>query len=542
VNVAELFGLLGIKTDTRSFLAAADALRRLKEQAASATATAELSQAIAGVAGDSKKAAALIGVGYDELELKQARAKRQAEAWGKVTQAGARAARFAVYALGAAVGAIYSIGRAGSLGDEYTGVASKIRGLTDDVAQQKELQDQLFRSAQDTATGYGDVGGLYQQDGVAAQTSGRSLEQAAVIVDTISKAIKASGAPAEGARSALTQLAQALGSGKLRGEEFNSVIEQAPFLIDIVATSLGKTRGEMRKLAEAGQLTATVVLKALEQQKGAVDDAFAKRLPQVGDMFVRLRNTISKELAAAFADKNVANGLSEAFGRLASILVTVVRATAAIGSFFGEYPTLFKVLIVAVAALEAAFIAESIAATVAWIATLGPLAAGVMLVTAIAVAVIGLAIIFRRQLGRAVEWVGRVIDKVGDAFLALPGMLRRGVQAVLNWAEAKLQAAWNWAERVAKKVKETIVDKPIKFVKGAVDDVAGALGGVFGAGVSAAARVGGGGTVITQTVNQTNNINGGDPAAVTEAAKRGTVDALGEHARQAAATKPARIR
>ena len=81
-SVLDLFGLLGIKTDTRSFLLAQDAVRRLKEDTAAATQTAELGAALAHVHGDAKKAANLIGLTYDQAGAKAAQATGRAERWG----------------------------------------------------------------------------------------------------------------------------------------------------------------------------------------------------------------------------------------------------------------------------------------------------------------------------------------------------------------------------------------------------------------------------------------------------------------------------
>ena len=528
-TVAELFGLLGIETDFNSVATAMGALSALRQATDDATKTAELSAALNHVHGDAKKAAALIGISYDEAGAKAEQAKKRTEAWGKTTAAWGKAARFAVWSVGAAIGAVAALRGLGSIGDDFTGAASKIRGMTEDVEQQKQLQDQLYASAQLTATGYGEVAGLYQQVGKAAQANGRSLEQAAALVDTISKGIKASGAPAEGARAALTQFSQALGSGKLRGEEFNSVIEQAPYLIDIIGTSLGKTRGEMRKLAEGGKLTSKVVIEALEKQRGAVDDAFAKRLPQVGDTFTRLRNRVSKELATAFARPGVARGLESAFAGLSTALVAIVRALAAVGGFFAEHEPLLWVVVAAVAALEAGYIALAIASTAAWIAALSPAAIVAAAIVAVVAAVVVLAIAFRKQLAAAAQWVWRAVKKVGEAFVELPGTIRRAVQAVIDWGAAKLQALWNFAVRVANKVKSVVVDSPLGAVKGAAKSAIGAIGGLAGVDLSpklpALAR--GGDQNITQTANVTINAPAGaDAAAFGAAARQGTVDAL----------------
>ncbi len=555
MNVAELFGLLGIETDFQSVAKAMGALSQLTQATEAATNTAQLSAALTHVHGDATKAAALIGVSYNELELKQERAKKQAAAWGKATAAASSLARGAAYALGVAVGAVYSLSKAGQLGDEYTGAASKIRGMTDDVERQKRLQDQLFASAQDTATGYGDVVGLYQQVGKAAQANGRSLEQAAVIVDTINKGIKASGAPAEGANQALRQLAQALGSGKLRGEEFNSVIEQAPFLLDIVGKSLGKTRGDLRKMAEGGQLTAKVVLRAFEQQKGAVDEAFAKRIPQVGDLFVRLRNTISKELAGIFQNPEVANGLVTVFGSLTSVLVGLVRVLGTVGAFMASSPAAFALVVAVVGALTGAFIGlkvAALAAAVAEIAAATPLLGMYVVIGAIVVAVIALAIVFRRQLGGAARWVG-------ERFSDLWSLIKRGAAA--TWGVLKSAAgfvveafngAYNW---LAGKVKwlvdkiETAIAKLREardfLFGGSVDDVVqftidkfeakyGPMGASAPQSVTAPSAPGGNSVTTVNAPVTINAQTGASADDIGQAAGTAVADA----ARMAAARKP----
>lgn len=411
MNIASLFAKLGIDIDAATFAAADAKLQALQQRA---------EEVMQRVRSNNEH--------FDQIVLDTGRAARAQheerlawiEDWKKNAKTGidwtkayrrtvegltkvyrvARAAVIGVFVGGAALKGL------GHLADGYTGVRNRLIQLTDDTARQTRLQDSLFKSAQDTAVAYSDVGSVYQQVATAAKANGRSLEQAVVLTDTINKAIKSSGANAEGASRALQQLGQGLGSGTLRGEEFNAVIEQAPVLIDIIAKSMGKTRGEMRKLAEGGQLTAKVILKALEQQKGAIDAAYAKRIPQVGDLFVRLRNTISKALSEVFQKKEVIAGLTAAFKGLAAVLVGVIEFVAAVSLALSRNPELLAAVAGAVAALTAAFIALKIEAAIAWLVALSPIAA----VAAGIIALLAVIIIFRNQFGKAIGWIGRQWD------------------------------------------------------------------------------------------------------------------------------------
>ncbi|TCG11800.1 phage tail protein, partial [Providencia rettgeri] len=96
------------------------------------------------------------------------------------------------------------------------------------------------------------------------------------VTSTINKAAIVSGATTQEASGAIIQLSQALASGVLRGQEFNSVAEQMPRIMTMLQKSLGKTQGELRKMAEQGQLTTDVVFKALKDGAADIDAEFAQ--------------------------------------------------------------------------------------------------------------------------------------------------------------------------------------------------------------------------------------------------------------------------
>ena len=90
------------------------------------------------------------------------------------------------------------------------------------------------------------------------------------LTETVNQAVRLSGASAQASEAALTQLIQGLQGGVLRGDEFNSVMEQAPRLAKALADGLGVTTGALRTMAEAGQLSSETVIRALQGQARAV--------------------------------------------------------------------------------------------------------------------------------------------------------------------------------------------------------------------------------------------------------------------------------
>lgn len=131
-----------------------------------------------------------------------------------------------------------------------------------------------------------ETGTLFTKLERAGKEAGKSAavaqREALALTETINQTIQLSGGSAESAKAAIVQLIQGLQSGVLRGEEFNSVMEQAPRLAQAMANGLGVTTGELRRLANQGALTADTVMKALRGQADVVAGEFAKLPPTVG--------------------------------------------------------------------------------------------------------------------------------------------------------------------------------------------------------------------------------------------------------------------
>jgi tape measure domain-containing protein len=222
------------------------------------------------------------------------------------------------------------------MADAYTNATSQLRAMHGATQAQIIAQRELFKSAQETGSEFGSVVGLYRQVGKAVTDMGGSQRQAIETVDTLTKAIKASGASGASADAALTQLSQGLGAGALRGEEFNSVLEQAPIIIDLIAKSLGKTRGEMRAMANEGKLTSQVVISALKSQRQEVLDQYAERLPTFAEQWTKFRNEASKSLSEFAQNTRAVELLGSALAGLADSLRMVASVGAMASKAVGE--------------------------------------------------------------------------------------------------------------------------------------------------------------------------------------------------------------
>lgn len=183
------------------------------------------------------------------------------------------------------IGAALGVGGAKELidrADAYTNLSNQVKVATADETDYQASMQSVAVVAKDANANLDSTARLYGKVKQNADSLGISQQQVADVTSVVAKGMQLSGAAAGAAAGATLQFTQALGSGTLRGEEFNSVIEASPALIKAIADGLGVTVGEMRGLAEAGQLTSDRVVQALLSQKQAIDETYAK-LPQTVD-------------------------------------------------------------------------------------------------------------------------------------------------------------------------------------------------------------------------------------------------------------------
>lgn len=178
--------------------------------------------------------------------------------------------------------------------EAYSTLTNRLKLVTNGSAELAEAQKAVFDIAQASAQPLASTAELYQRIATNQDALKLSGKEVAGVVGTVSKTLAISGASAESANAALIQLGQAFASGVLRGEELNSVMEQAPALSQAIAAGMGKTVGQLRTMGAAGELTSQAVVKALQSQAGAVDDLFAKTATTIGRSFTAISNSMTR--------------------------------------------------------------------------------------------------------------------------------------------------------------------------------------------------------------------------------------------------------
>ncbi len=156
------------------------------------------------------------------------------------------------------------------------------------------VNQRVFDIAQNSRSSLDGIATLYSRLERAMRSAGLSGEELGQITTTISKAMTVSGATAAESEGALVQLSQALASGVLRGQEFNSMSEQAPALMKGLADSLGVSIGKLRAMAAEGKLTTDVLLKAFREMGPAIEKEFANTTQTMSQSLQIASNNITK--------------------------------------------------------------------------------------------------------------------------------------------------------------------------------------------------------------------------------------------------------
>jgi tape measure domain-containing protein len=228
-----------------------------------------------------------------------------------------------------------------AVADEYKNLAARIKIATGEGQGFQTAFTGVSEVALRTNSALTETGTLFTRIAKAGTdaglTSQQAQAQALALTETINQAIQLSGSGADASKAALTQLIQGLQSGVLRGEEFNSVMEQAPRLAQALAQGLNVTTGELRRMAEQGQLTSDTVIRALTKQSDAVASEFGKLPLTVGRALQNLSTQWT--LYVGEADKGTASSanvakiiqaLANNIDTLVSVLYAAGKAWAAI--------------------------------------------------------------------------------------------------------------------------------------------------------------------------------------------------------------------
>lgn len=267
----------------------------------------------------------------------------------------------------AAYVSIQTVGKALNISDELVQTTSRLNMMNDGVQTTAELVNMVYAAAQDARGSFSQMADVVARFGNNAKDAFSSSEEVVAFADLIQKQMTIAGASTQEAANAELQLSQALGSGVLRGDELNSIFEQAPNLIQNIADYLDVPIGKIREMAADGELSADVVKAAIFSAADDINSKFNEMPMTWGQMWQSMQNTALiafqpvlqrlNDLANSEAFQTFIQGAIEAMATLANILLNVFEVAASVGAFIGDNWSIIAPIIYGVIAALGAYLA-----------------------------------------------------------------------------------------------------------------------------------------------------------------------------------------
>lgn len=279
---------------------------------------------------------------------------------------------------------IQSIGKALSISDEFVQTTARLNSMNDGVQTTQELVNMVYAAAQDSRGSFVDMAGVVERFGNNAGNAFSSSEEVVAFANLIQKQIMIDGASTQDAENTMLQLSQGLASGALRGEELNSILDQAPTIAWTIESAMGWTEGSIKSYAEQGLVTADVVKYAMLSSADEINEKFNEMPMTWGQIGVAMQNAALiafdpvfqrlNDIANSDAFQAIVDDVIGAIAVLAHILLTVFDLLAPVGSFIADNWSIIGPIVYGIiAALEILAVASSVvtAAQRAWSAALG---------------------------------------------------------------------------------------------------------------------------------------------------------------------------
>ena len=203
------------------------------------------------------------------------------------------------------------------ISDEMSLMNSRLKKATDSMAEFAAQQKALHAIARDTHADIKDTTDLYVKLAPALKDLGKNTDEINKVTSSFTKALQLGGASAEEAAAAIKQFGQAMGSGALKGDEFNSIAEASPTLMRYFADGLGVPIGKLKELASQGKLTAEAVSDALLKMNEQISKDAAQMPVTVGDAFTDLKTEMSLLVAEFDKAAGATGGMSQGLETLA---------------------------------------------------------------------------------------------------------------------------------------------------------------------------------------------------------------------------------
>ena len=245
-----------------------------------------------------------------------------------------------------------------NISDELTQTTARLNMMNDGLQTTDELVKMVYQSAQNARGSFSDMADVVARFGNNAKDAFSSNEEVVAFANLIQKQMTIAGAGTQEASNAMLQLSQALGSGVLRGDELNSIFEQAPNLIQNIADYLGKPIGSIREMAKEGELTADVVKAAIFAASDEINAQFEQMPMTWGQVWTTMKNAALMEFQPVLQKVNelannqdfqrFATGVVGALATVSTYLLEIMELAGMVATFIGDNWSIIEPIIMGI--------------------------------------------------------------------------------------------------------------------------------------------------------------------------------------------------
>lgn len=240
--------------------------------------------------------------------------------------------------------AYMGVTKLGQMSDELTLTTARLDMMNDKVQTTPELLQMVYQSAQNARGSLNDMADVVARFGNNAKDAFSSSREVVAFANLIQKQMTIAGASSAEASNAMLQLSQALGSGVLRGDELNSIFEQAPNLIQSIADYMDIPIGQIRKMAQEGKLSADIVKQAIFADADNINAKFEQMPMTWGQVWTTMSNAAVmkmqpildkiNELANNQQFQTFASNAVDALSIVVVVLLNIMEVAGMVGGFF----------------------------------------------------------------------------------------------------------------------------------------------------------------------------------------------------------------
>lgn len=278
----------------------------------------------------------------------------------------------------AAYATIQTVSAALNLSDQLTSTTARLNLMNDGLQTTQDLQNMIFLSAERARGSYQATADAVSKLGLMAGDAFGSSEEIIAFMEQVNKQFRIAGTEAAGIDAAMLQLTQAMGSGVLRGEEYNSILEQAPNIIQAIADYMEVPKGQLKDMAAEGQITADIVKAAMfaaADETNAKFESMPKTFSQIWTSFqnnalMAFQPVLQRmnEIANSEAFQEFVNGAIETLSVVSGITLEIFDLLAASAQLIADNWSWLSPIIYGVAgALAVYYGAQVIANTISTI-------------------------------------------------------------------------------------------------------------------------------------------------------------------------------